>query len=168
MRTAAASPVLALLLPLVACAPANPWVEAAVEEVALSDLQIVRTGWDQGRETEPGADGQARYTWVLDIQNSSTTIWSGQVHIIAELEAGGLVHADTVSERVVVPGRRTVTVRDFGRIGADTETRGVMPKFKVRIGAYCAEVQGETGSAGPCPEAPEVEPPTDMGPPIGA
>jgi hypothetical protein len=164
MRTAAAP--FALALALTGCAPANPWVEATVEGVALSDLQVVRTGWDQGREAEPGADGQARYTWVMDIQNGSTTIWSGQVRIIAELEAGGQVFSDTINQRVVVPGRRTITVRDFGRMPGEVETGGLMPRFKVRIGSWCAEVHRGEGSAAVCPEEPAAAPPTDMGPPI--
>lgn len=167
MRTAVAPLALALAVALPGCSPSNPWVEATVEGVELSDLQVVRTGWDQGRETDPGADGQARYTWVVDIHNGSTTIWSGQVRIIAELESGGQVFSDTLSERVVVPGRRTITVRDFGRLAGEAATSGVMPRFKVRIGSWCAEVHRGEGSAAVCPEEPVEAPPTDMGPPIG-
>ncbi len=166
MRTAALPLALAVVLPLLACAPANPWVEWSVTDATLSDLAITRVAWDQG-DAEAGPDGQARYAWELDIQNTSGTIWSGQVQIITELDAGGQVIADTLSDRVVIPGRRLVTAANFGRLGAGAE--GVTPRFKVRIGAYCATIQGEVGESGPCPAEPEAEEaPTDIGPPIGA
>lgn len=157
-------PVL-LLTPLAACA-SDPWREWPVADVAMSDLAITRVGWDRGQATDPGADGSPRYTWVVDIQNGSGTIWSGEVRVIAELESGGQVHADTLTEQVVVPGRRVITVTDFGRLTAGASTDGLMPRFQVRIGAYCATIEGESGSAAPCPEEPAVAPPTDAGPPI--
>lgn len=166
MRTAAVPAALAVLLPLLACAPADPWVEWPVTDAHLSDLAITRVAWDQGEGTEAGPDGQARYAWELDIQNTSGTIWSGQVRIITELESGGQVVADTLTDRVVVPGRRLVTAANFGRLGAGAV--GITPRFRVRIGAYCATIQGEVAEAGPCPEEPQTEePPTDVGPPIG-
>lgn len=166
MRTAAASPLLALLLPLLACAPADPWVEWPVTDATMSDLAVTRVAWDQGEGTEPGADGQPRYAWELDIQNTSGTIWSGRVQIITEMEIGGQVYADTLSDQAVIPGRRVMTATNFGRLGAGAE--GITPRFRVRIGAYCATIQGEVAEAGPCPEEPAAEAaPTDVGPPIG-
>ena len=166
MRTAATPFALAVLLPLLACAPADPWVEWPVTDAHLSDLAITRVAWDQGDGTEPGPDGQPRYAWELDIENTSGTIWSGQMRIITELEAGGQVLVDTLTDRVVIPGRRLVTAANFSRLGAGAE--GVTPRFRVRIGAYCATIHGEVAEAGPCPEEPAVEAaPTDVGPPIG-
>ncbi|MFN2315647.1 MAG: hypothetical protein ABR551_00005 [Gemmatimonadales bacterium] len=166
MRTAATPFALAVLLPLLACAPADPWVEWPVTDATMSDLAITRVAWDQGEGTEPGPDGQARYAWALDIENTSTTIWSGRVTIITEWESGGQVFADTLRDQVVIPGRRVLTATNFGRLGAGVE--GVTPRFRVRIGAYCATIQGESAESGPCPEEPAAtEPPTDVGPPIG-
>lgn len=167
MRTAATPLALAVLLPLLACAPADPWVEWPHADVAMSDLAISRVAWDQGEGTEPGPDGQPRYAWALDIQNTSTTIWSGRVRIITELDAGGGVFADTLTDQVVIPGRRLVTATNFGRLRAGAE--GATPRFRVRIGAYCATIQGESAESGPCPEEPAAEAaPTDVGPPIGS
>ncbi len=167
MRTAAASPLLALLLPLLACAPADPWVEWPVTDATMSDLAVTRVAWDQGEGTEPGADGQPRYAWALDIQNTSGTIWSGRVQIITEVESGGQVYADTLSDQAVIPGRRVMTATNFGRLGAGAE--GITPRFRVRIGAYCATIQGDVAESGPCPEEPAAEAaPTDVGPPIGS
>lgn len=166
MRTLPRTLAPALLL-LVACA-GDPWVEWPLTEVSMSDLEITRTAWDQGQVAEPGPDGQPRYSWELDIQNTSTTIWSGRVQIIAELDAGGTVIADTVSDQMVIPGRRVVTAANFGRMPGGVAAGSMMPRFRVRIGAWCATVQGETGEAAPCPEEPAVaEPGADVGPPIG-
>lgn len=168
MRTAATFSALTVLLPLLACAPADPWVEWPVAEATMSDLAITRVAWDQGQDTEPGADGQPRYAWAVDIQNTSQTIWSGRVQIIAEVESGGQVFADTLSDQAVIPGRRVMTATNFGRLAAGASAEGITPRFRVRIGAYCATIQGTSAEAGPCPEEPETEePPTDMGPPIG-
>lgn len=158
--------VLALsALLLVACAPADPWVEWPLTDATMADLAITRVAWDQGEGTEPGPDGQPRYAWALDLQNTSTTIWSGRVQIITEVESGAQVFADTLTDQVVIPGRRVVTASNFGRFAPGD---GAVPRFRVRIGAYCATIQGAVAEAGPCPEEPEAEePPTDVGPPIG-
>lgn len=154
------------LLLAAGCAPADPWVWwPAPDEVMLGDLQVARTGWERGRETDPGDQGQDRYTWAIEVRNTSGTIWSGQIRIIAELSAGGATYTDTLTERIVVPGRRTITVSDFGRMTAG-ETN-VVPRFAIRIGRYCATIQGTQGEAQACPEEPAEEPPTDVGPPIG-
>jgi hypothetical protein len=165
MRTATAPFALVVLLPLLACAPADPWVEWPVTDATLSDLAITRVAWDQGEGTEAGPDGQPRFAWEVDIQNTSTTIWSGRVRIITELESSGQVFADTLSDRVVIPGRRLITAANFGRLGAGA--LGITPRFRVRIGAYCATIHGEVAESGACPEEPAVEAPTDSVPPIG-
>lgn len=158
-----------LLLPVLAACDGDPWAEWPQTGVALSDLEVTRVAWDQGRTAEPGPGGNARYSWQVDIQNTSTTIWSGRIQIIAELEAGGALVADTLSDQVVIPGGRLITAANFGGIPSGASLDGLMPRFRVRIGAWCATIHGATGEAAPCPEEPAAaeEAPTDVGPPIG-